>query len=418
MALIEIRNVYKIFGTGRAGETALDLARAGVEKNDVLAETGCTLGLKDVSLSVERGEIFVVMGLSGSGKSTLIRHINRLIDPTTGKILVDERDVLELSPEELLAFRRGVASMVFQRFALFPHMTVIENVGYGLEVQGVAHEERRRRAMRWIEDVGLIGYENAYPAQLSGGMQQRVGLARALCTDPEILLMDEPFSALDPLIRKQMQEHLIVLQRNLKKTIVFITHDLDEALKLGDRRRDLERRRGRPDRRAGGDSAEPGHRLRARVRARREARARGDGGLHHDAAGRRLDRADRFARHRASGHAAQVHRKRMRRCGWWTQRAPSSAPSRARPSCAAWRIIPGRGRTAAFGLGISILRLRIGIPPYLRPFLVRLNNPGMTGDPSTIEPGIFDRGGVRPFSRIRFDGVLLNAPIKSGNSSI
>ncbi len=234
MALIEIRNVYKIFGTGRAGETALTLARAGVEKNDVLVETGCTLGLKDVSLSVERGEIFVVMGLSGSGKSTLIRHINRLIDPTTGKILVDERDVLELSPEELLAFRRGVASMVFQRFALFPHMTVIENVGYGLEVQGTEYAQRRRRAMRWVEDVGLIGYENAYPAQLSGGMQQRVGLARALCTDPDILLMDEPFSALDPLIRKQMQDHLIALQRDLKKTIVFITHDLDEALKLGD----------------------------------------------------------------------------------------------------------------------------------------------------------------------------------------
>ena len=234
MALIEIRNIYKIFGTGRAQEDALSLAHAGVEKNDVLAETGCTLGLKDVSLSVERGEIFVVMGLSGSGKSTLIRHINRLIDPTTGQVLVDGRDVLQLSQEELLAFRRNVASMVFQRFALFPHMTVIENVGYGLEVQGVALEERHRRAMRWIEDVGLIGYENAYPAQLSGGMQQRVGLARALCTDPEILLMDEPFSALDPLIRKQMQEHLIVLQRNLKKTIVFITHDLDEALKLGD----------------------------------------------------------------------------------------------------------------------------------------------------------------------------------------
>ena len=174
------------------------------------------------------------MGLSGSGKSTLIRHINRLIDPTTGQILVDGRDVLEFSTEELLAFRRGAVSMVFQRFALFPHLTVIENVGYGLEVQGVEPAERRRRAMRWIEDVGLIGYENAYPAQLSGGMQQRVGLSRALCTDPEILLMDEPFSALDPLIRKQMQEHLIALQRDLKKTIVFITHDLDEALKLGD----------------------------------------------------------------------------------------------------------------------------------------------------------------------------------------
>ena len=234
MALIDIRNVYKIFGTGRPLEDALELARSGVEKNDVLVETGCTLGLKDVSLSVERGETFVVMGLSGSGKSTLIRHINRLIDPTAGRILVDGRDVLELSPEELLAFRRSAVSMVFQRFALFPHLTVLENVGYGLEVQGTEHAERRRRAMTWIEDVELSGYENAYPAQLSGGMQQRVGLARALCTDPEILLMDEPFSALDPLIRKQMQEHLIALQRDLQKTIVFITHDLDEALKLGD----------------------------------------------------------------------------------------------------------------------------------------------------------------------------------------
>ncbi len=234
MALIEIRNVYKIFGTGRAQEAALALARAGVEKKNVLAETGCTLGLKDVGLSVERGETFVVMGLSGSGKSTLIRHVNRLIDPTAGRVLVDGQDVLEFSPEELLAFRRGMVSMVFQRFALFPHMTVMENVGYGLEVQGVDIPRRRRRAMRWIEDVGLLGYESAYPAQLSGGMQQRVGLARALCTDPEILLMDEPFSALDPLIRKQMQEHLVALQRDLKKTIVFITHDLDEALKLGD----------------------------------------------------------------------------------------------------------------------------------------------------------------------------------------
>ncbi len=234
MALIEIKNVYKIFGAGGALDTALDLARAGVEKNKVLLETGCTLGLKDVSLSVERGEIFVVMGLSGSGKSTLIRHINRLIDPTAGRILVDGRDVLALSPEELLAFRRSAVSMVFQRYALFPQMMVIENVGYGLEVQGVEPAERRRRAMAWIEDVGLIGYESAYPAQLSGGMQQRVGLARALCTNSEILLMDEPFSALDPLIRKQMQEHLIALQRDLKKTIVFITHDLDEALHLGD----------------------------------------------------------------------------------------------------------------------------------------------------------------------------------------
>ena len=344
MALIEIRNVYKIFGTGRAQETALDLARAGVEKNDLLIETGCTLGLKDVSLSVERGETFVVMGLSGSGKSTLIRHINRLIDPTAGKILVDERDVLELSPEELLAFRRGAVSMVFQRFALFPHMTVMENVGYGLEVQGMELVQRRRRAMRWIEDVGLIGYESAYPAQLSGGMQQRVGLARALCTDPEILLMDEPFSALDPLIRKQMQEHLIALQRDLKKTIVFITHDLRRGAQAGRSRRDSQRRRGRPDRRARGDSAQPGHRLRARVRARREAGPRGDGGFDHDAAGRRRDRADRLARYRASGHAVQVHRERCpaARGGRGGRRRGRRLPEN--PGCADWRIIPGKSR--------------------------------------------------------------------------
>ena len=233
MPLIEIRSVYKIFGD--APEEALALAREGAGKDDLLARTGCALGLKDVSLSVESGEIFVVMGLSGSGKSTLIRHVNRLIDPTAGQVLVEGRDILQLSQEELIAFRRGTTSMVFQRFALFPHMTVLENTGYGLDVQGVPLKERSRRAMRWIEDVGLAGYEDAYPAQLSGGMQQRVGLARALCTDPQILLMDEPFSALDPLIRKQMQEHLIVLQRDLKKTIVFITHDLDEALKIGDR---------------------------------------------------------------------------------------------------------------------------------------------------------------------------------------
>ncbi len=233
MSLIEMRNVYKVFG--RAEEAALALAYDGADKDAVLAETGCTLGLKDVSLSIESGEIFVVMGLSGSGKSTLLRHVNRLIDPTAGQVLIEGKDILHLSPEELLAFRRRTTSMVFQRFALFPHMTVTQNAGYGLEVRGVPHRERTARVRRWIENVGLSGYENTYPVHLSGGMQQRVGLARALCTDPEILLLDEPFSALDPLIRKQMQEHLLVLQRELKKTMVFITHDLDEALKIGDR---------------------------------------------------------------------------------------------------------------------------------------------------------------------------------------
>ena len=232
MALIDLRNVYKVFG--ESPETAMDMARDGADKREVLTETGCTLALRDVNLSVERGETFVVMGLSGCGKSTLLRHINRLIDPTEGQVVVDGQDVIQLARKELVAFRRKTASMVFQHFALFPHKTVTENTAYGLEVQGVAREERIQRAGRWIENVGLTGYEDAYPHQLSGGMQQRVGLARALCMDPEILLMDEPFSALDPLIRNQMQDQLIALERELHKTIVFITHDLDEALKMGD----------------------------------------------------------------------------------------------------------------------------------------------------------------------------------------
>jgi glycine betaine/proline transport system ATP-binding protein len=233
LALIEVSHVTKIFGP--SPKRALERVDAGLGKEALLAETGHTLGLHDVSLSVERGEIFVVMGLSGSGKSTLIRHLNRLIDPTAGTIVIGGTDILSLSNRELEAFRRKRMSMVFQRFALLPHRTVLGNVGYGLEIQGVAAAERDRRASAWIEAVGLAGYEKQYPAQLSGGMQQRVGLARALATDPEILLMDEPFSALDPLIRGQLQDQLIELQARLKKTIVFITHDLDEALRLGDR---------------------------------------------------------------------------------------------------------------------------------------------------------------------------------------
>ena len=233
MAQIEVRNVTKIFGPNP--KKALERVRAGQDKDALLAESGNTLGLHDVSLSVERGEIFVVMGLSGSGKSTLIRHLNRLIDPTAGSIVIDGVDILTFKRRELETFRRKKMSMVFQRFGLLPHRTVLRNVGYGLEIQHVAAAERDRRAMEWIETVGLSGYENQYPSQLSGGMQQRVGLARALCTDPEILLMDEAFSALDPLIRGQMQDQLIELQARLKKTIVFITHDLDEALRLGDR---------------------------------------------------------------------------------------------------------------------------------------------------------------------------------------
>lgn len=229
---IEVKHLYKIFGPNP--KRGYERVRDGLDKEALLAESAHILGLNDVSLTIERGEIFVVMGLSGSGKSTLIRHFNRLIEPTAGSIIVDGVDVLALSHAGLQTLRRKKMSMVFQRFALLPHRTILRNVSYGLEIQGVATDERERRAAEWIEAVGLTGYENHYPAQLSGGMQQRVGLARALCTDPEILLMDEAFSALDPLIRSQMQDQLIELQARLKKTIVFITHDLDEALRLGD----------------------------------------------------------------------------------------------------------------------------------------------------------------------------------------
>ncbi len=233
MAKIEIENVYKIFGEDP--QSVLPRAQAGEGKDQILADTGHTVGLHDISLSMEESKTFVVMGLSGSGKSTLIRHLNRLIEPTAGRILVDGQDVIGMNDTELREFRRTKMGMVFQRFALFPHRTVIDNVGYGLEMQGVGKRQRGEKAAEWIETVGLAGYENSFPAQLSGGMQQRVGLARALCGDPEILLMDEAFSALDPLIRSEMQDQLIALQEKLNKTIVFITHDLDEALKLGDK---------------------------------------------------------------------------------------------------------------------------------------------------------------------------------------
>ena len=233
MSYIEIRNIFKIFGPDP--QTALKLAQDGADKDEILAKTGHTVGLHDVSLSVERGETFVVMGLSGSGKSTLIRHLNRLIDPTSGEVLFDGTDILAMSISELNAFRRKRLGMVFQRFGLLPHRSVIDNVGYGLEIQGIDRKPREDAARNWIERVGLAGYEDKFPDQLSGGMQQRVGLARALTTDPEVLLMDEAFSALDPLIRNDMQDELMKLQGELHKTIVFITHDLDEALKLGDR---------------------------------------------------------------------------------------------------------------------------------------------------------------------------------------
>ena len=232
MTKIEINNIYKIFGNDPV--SVMDMVKNGSTKDEVLEQTGHTVGLDNVSLNIEEGETFVCMGLSGSGKSTLIRHINRLIDPTAGEILIDGENIIKCNPEELLNWRRNHISMVFQRFGLFPHKTVMQNVGYGLEMQGKSEEERDNIAMEKVDAVGLNGFENQFPNQLSGGMQQRVGLARALATNSDIMLMDEAFSALDPLIRSDMQKQLIDLQSELKKTIVFITHDLDESLRLGD----------------------------------------------------------------------------------------------------------------------------------------------------------------------------------------
>jgi len=232
MSKIEINNVYKIFGSNP--QSVMPMVKGGANKEEVLEQTGHTVGLDNVSLKIEEGETFVCMGLSGSGKSTLIRHLNRLIDPTDGEILVEGTNVMSFNKDQLIEFRRHKMSMVFQRFGLFPHKTVIQNVGYGLEMQGKPEDERDRVAMEKIDAVGLNGFENQFPNQLSGGMQQRVGLARALATDSDIMLMDEAFSALDPLIRSDMQKQLLDLQSELKKTIVFITHDLDESLRLGD----------------------------------------------------------------------------------------------------------------------------------------------------------------------------------------
>ncbi|MEN4827552.1 glycine betaine/L-proline ABC transporter ATP-binding protein [Pseudomonas sp. P39-UII1] len=230
---IEVKNVFKIFGD-RAAE-ALQLIRNNQSKEQVLSQTGCVVGVNDLSLSIGSGEIFVIMGLSGSGKSTLVRHFNRLIDPTSGQILVDGEDILQYDMEALREFRRRKISMVFQSFGLLPHRNVLDNVAYGLKVRGESKQLCAERAQQWIETVGLKGYEKKYPHQLSGGMRQRVGLARALAADTDIILMDEAFSALDPLIRAEMQDQLLELQKTLHKTIVFITHDLDEAVRIGNR---------------------------------------------------------------------------------------------------------------------------------------------------------------------------------------
>ena len=229
---IEIRNLYKIFGT--RPRDFVDAVQRGMTKAELNSRHGHVLGLRDINLTIPSGAIQVIMGLSGSGKSTLIRHINRLIDPTAGEVLVDGTDVCRMNQTDLRQFRRHQTAMVFQKFALLPHRTVLDNTLFGLEVQGTARKRSVDTAMRWLERVGLKGFENRYPNQLSGGMQQRVGLARALSNDAPVVLMDEAYSALDPLIRTDMQTVLLDIQREVRKTIVFITHDLDEALRLGD----------------------------------------------------------------------------------------------------------------------------------------------------------------------------------------
>ncbi len=232
-AKITVKDVTKVFG--KSPKQAVKLLDQGKSKSEILKETGMTVGVNRASFDVYPGEIFVIMGLSGSGKSTLVRLLNRLIEPTSGQVLIDDEDIVRMKPEQLREVRRKKLSMVFQRFALFPHRTVLENTEYGLEVQNIGKENRSKKAQESLELVGLKGYEHSYPAELSGGMQQRVGLARALANDPDVLLMDEAFSALDPLIRKDMQDELLELQESMEKTIVFITHDLDEALRIGDR---------------------------------------------------------------------------------------------------------------------------------------------------------------------------------------
>jgi glycine betaine/proline transport system ATP-binding protein len=230
---LSVRNLWKIFGRG--ADNIVGTPDANLSRADLKEKTGCVVGVKDVSFDVAPGEVFVVMGLSGSGKSTLVRCLTRLIEPTSGEVVIDGHDIVKANESELRELRRTHTSMVFQHFGLLPHRQVIDNVAYGLEVRGIKKAARRAKAEEIVELVGLTGYENSYPDQLSGGMKQRVGLARALANDPSLLLFDEPFSALDPLIRRDMQSEVLRLHHELRKTMVFITHDLQEALKLGDR---------------------------------------------------------------------------------------------------------------------------------------------------------------------------------------
>ncbi|MBB6636868.1 quaternary amine ABC transporter ATP-binding protein [Cohnella thailandensis] len=233
MSIVSVNNLTKIFGP--EPQRALDLLAQGWSKKKIYEQTKHTVGVNRVSFDIEEGEIFVIMGLSGSGKSTLIRLLNRLIEPTSGDILYQNQNIVKMNAAELRSFRRRRMAMVFQKFALFPHRTILRNVEYGLEIRGVSAKKRQEKARSSLALVGLDGWENSYPDQLSGGMQQRVGLARALANEPDILLMDEAFSALDPLIRKDMQDELLDLQEKMKKTIIFITHDLNEALRIGDK---------------------------------------------------------------------------------------------------------------------------------------------------------------------------------------
>lgn len=229
---VEIRHLTKIFG--KRPKAALKMVKQNKSKNEIVEKTGSTVGVYDINMTIEEGEIFVIMGLSGSGKSTLIRLLNRLIEPTDGQLFIDGQEITKFNKKQMLDIRRKKMSMVFQNFGLFPHRTLLENTEYGLEVQGVDKAERRQRAEKALDNAKLLSFKDQYPAQLSGGMQQRVGLARALTNDPDILLMDEAFSALDPLVRGEMQEELLELQANVRKTIIFITHDLNEALHIGD----------------------------------------------------------------------------------------------------------------------------------------------------------------------------------------
>lgn len=233
MDKIVVENLYKIFGT--QPKKAMTLLKEGYDKESILEKIGMTVGVDNVSFTIEAGEIFVIMGLSGSGKSTIVRMLNRLINPTAGKVIVSGKDVTQMGHDELVKFRLHNMSMVFQSFALMPHLSVLDNAAFGLQLAKVDKAKRRERAMQALEQVGLAVWKNSYPSELSGGMQQRVGLARGLAVDPDIILMDEAFSALDPLIRTEMQDELLKLQEEHQRTIVFISHDLDEALRIGDR---------------------------------------------------------------------------------------------------------------------------------------------------------------------------------------